>query len=101
MEREEAVAWLEAYRRAWEGADARGVLELFTADARYRAHPLRPAHTGHDGVADYWARATAGQRDVRVRLGADAFRIDGVMRRIPDHFHAHARDPAWPGFAWS
>jgi hypothetical protein len=24
-----------------------------------------------------------------------------VMRRIPDHFHAHARDPAWPGFAWS
>jgi hypothetical protein len=22
------------------------------------------------------------------------------MRRIPDHFHAHARDPAWPGFAW-
>jgi ketosteroid isomerase-like protein len=69
MEREEAVAWLEAYRRAWEGADARGVLELFTDDARYRSHPLRPAHTGHDGVADYWARATADQRDVRVRLG--------------------------------
>jgi hypothetical protein len=21
-----------------------------------------------------------------------------VMRRIPDHFHAHARDPAWWGF---
>jgi SnoaL-like domain len=69
MEREEAVAWLEAYRGAWERADARGVLELFTADARYRAHPLRPAHTGHDGVAGYWARATAGQRDVRVRFG--------------------------------
>ena len=33
------------------------------------------------------------------RLGEDAFRIDPVMRRIPDHFHAHARDPAWPGFA--
>jgi hypothetical protein len=33
------------------------------------------------------------------RLGGE-FRIDGVMRRIPDHFHAHARDPAWPGFAW-
>ena len=27
------------------------------------------------------------------RLGG-AFRIDPVMRRIPDHFHAHARDPA-------
>jgi hypothetical protein len=34
------------------------------------------------------------------RLGEGAFRIDPVMRRIPDHFHAHARDPAWPGFAW-
>jgi hypothetical protein len=33
------------------------------------------------------------------RLGGEV-RIDGVMRRIPDHFHAHARDPAWPGFAW-
>ncbi len=26
--------------------------------------------------------------------------VDGNMRNIPDHFHAHARDPAWPGFAW-
>jgi hypothetical protein len=32
------------------------------------------------------------------RLGADRFRVDPVMRRIPDHFHAHARDPAWWGF---
>jgi hypothetical protein len=35
------------------------------------------------------------------RLGDGAFRIDHGMRRIPDHFHAHARDPGWPGFAWS
>jgi limonene-1,2-epoxide hydrolase len=69
MEPGEAIAWLEGYRRAWERADARGVLELFTPDARYRAHPLRPAHTGHDGVAAYWARATADQVEVRVRLG--------------------------------
>jgi len=29
------------------------------------------------------------------RFGADGFHIDGVMRQIPDHFHAHARDPHW------
>ena len=23
-----------------------------------------------------------------------------LICRTPDHFHAHARDPAWPGFAW-
>ena len=25
------------------------------------------------------------------RFGADGFVVDGVMRQVPDHFHAHAR----------
>ena len=29
------------------------------------------------------------------RFGADGFHVDRVMRQIPDHFHAHARDPNW------
>ena len=29
------------------------------------------------------------------RFGADGFNVDRVMRQIPDHFHAHARDPNW------
>lgn len=29
------------------------------------------------------------------RFGVDGYSIDGVMRQIPDHFHAHARDPGW------
>ena len=29
------------------------------------------------------------------RFGPDAFSIDRVMRQIPDHFHAHARDSGW------
>jgi ketosteroid isomerase-like protein len=69
MEHERVDAWLEGYRRAWEQADTPAVLGLFTADATYRSHPLRPAYTGHDGVADYWAQATADQEDVRVRFG--------------------------------
>lgn len=29
-------------------------------------------------------------------LGAGEWRLDAVMRQIPDHFHAHARTiPAW------
>jgi hypothetical protein len=27
------------------------------------------------------------------RYGVDGFRVDPVMRQIPDHFHAHARVP--------
>lgn len=28
-------------------------------------------------------------------FGEGGFHIDAVMRQIPDHFHAHARDPGW------
>jgi len=28
-------------------------------------------------------------------LGAGTWSLDAVMRQIPDHFHAHARDPGW------
>lgn len=28
-------------------------------------------------------------------FGDGNFSIDDVMRQIPDHFHAHARDPNW------
>ncbi len=29
------------------------------------------------------------------RFGAGGWSLDQVMRQIPDHFHAHARDPEW------
>ena len=29
------------------------------------------------------------------RFGEGGFSVDKVMRQIPDHFHAHARDPHW------
>ena len=29
------------------------------------------------------------------RLGPGHWSVDRVMRQIPDHFHAHARDPHW------
>jgi len=29
------------------------------------------------------------------RFGPGTYNVDRVMRQIPDHFHAHARDPNW------
>lgn len=29
------------------------------------------------------------------RFGEGNFEIDRTMRQVPDHFHAHARDPRW------
>jgi hypothetical protein len=56
-------------------------------------------HHGPDPPAEDRDHMLARLSEVAAsRLGA--FRVDPVMRRIPDHFHAHARDPNWPGFAW-
>ena len=61
--------WLEAYRRAWEGADVEAAVALFTDDAVYRSHPFRPPHVGHEGIRRYWAGATSGQANVSVAFG--------------------------------
>ncbi|MGO9196918.1 MAG: hypothetical protein ACLQK4_07290 [Acidimicrobiales bacterium] len=34
-------------------------------------------------------------RVARERFGESPFSVDRVMRQIPDHFHAHARDEGW------
>ena len=41
-------------------------------------------------------RRAAGER-----FGPDGWKVDRVMRQIPDHFHAHARDPQWQARRWS
>lgn len=35
------------------------------------------------------------ERVARDRFGDVPFTVDRVMRQIPDHFHAHARDRDW------
>lgn len=92
MERERADAWLEAYRQAWEEADARAIPGMFTQEARYRAHPQGTAYTGHDAIADYWTRATAGQRDIQVRFGDPI--VDGD--RVAAEFWATMRSDGGP-----
>ena len=61
--------WLEAYRRAWEDADADAVVELFTEDAIYRSSPFHEPHVGSDAIHAYWSRAVGGQTERRVLIG--------------------------------
>jgi hypothetical protein len=35
------------------------------------------------------------ERVAAEQFGEVTFKIDRVMRQIPDHFHAHARDDGW------
>lgn len=61
--------WIEEYRLAWEKRDAEAASGLFTPDATYRDNIFEDAHQGREGVSAYWQSVTAGQSDVRVRMG--------------------------------
>lgn len=51
---------------------------------------------GADPPADALVHMESVLRDVADRrFGEGGWTLDSVMRQIPDHFHAHARDPGW------
>lgn len=58
-------------------------------------------HHGTDPPADHVEHMLARLADAGgARFGPDGWRIDRTMRQIPDHFHAHCRDPGWMQRRW-
>lgn len=55
----------------------------------WRRHGTVPPSDEHEHMLARLSEVAAA------RFGVDGYTIDGVMRQIPDHFHAHARDPNW------
>ena len=71
-------SWLEAYRRAWEEADADAAAALFAEGATYRSNIFEDPYEGRDGVRRYWTEVTSTQEDVHVQIGrpfADGDRV--------------------------
>jgi hypothetical protein len=65
----DAQTWLEAYRRAWEEADADAAAALFDERATYRSNIFQAPHEGREGVRRYWLNVTRTQENVRVLMG--------------------------------
>lgn len=55
----------------------------------WRSHGREPPQAALDHMLGELDRVAAE------RFGVGGFSVDRVMRQIPDHFHAHARDPNW------
>ena len=55
----------------------------------WREHGATPPETAVDHMV------AALDRVATSRFGSGGYNIDRIMRQIPDHFHAHARDPNW------
>ncbi len=75
LDRSTFTAWLDAYKAAWETRDPSAVEALFTDDATYRENPFEEPFQGATGVGDYWARVTAGQRDITFTY--ELFAVEG------------------------
>jgi uncharacterized protein (TIGR02246 family) len=56
--------WLHRYEQAWETRDAQAASSIFSEDALYYETPYAEPFRGRQGIADYWARVTADQREV-------------------------------------
>jgi predicted SnoaL-like aldol condensation-catalyzing enzyme len=61
--------WAEAYRVAWETANADAAAELFAEDGTYRSNIYEEPHRGRAGVVGYWTDVTSVQSEVTVRMG--------------------------------
>jgi hypothetical protein len=61
----------------------------------WKGHGTDPAVDEVEHMVDQLRRAASE------RFGPDGWTVDRVMRQIPDHFHAHARDPQWQARRWS
>jgi hypothetical protein len=55
----------------------------------WRTHGTDPSPEDHEHMLAQLSRVADAV------LGAGTWSLDPTMRQIPDHFHAHARDPEW------
>jgi|Tabmets5t2r1_1033131.scaffolds.fasta_scaffold10200_2 hypothetical protein len=101
MRADQVGAWRDGYGLAWERADAHGVIGLFTEDATYRPHPLRPCMPGHDGIRGVLGAGGTrpGQRPGPVRradrrVGAPSSSSRSARQPPQGDAHGHAR--RWP-----
>lgn len=65
LREDEAVAWLERYKEAWEQRDVELIAGIFAQDATYRETPYTSPDEGRAGVRNYWRRnVVRNQRDI-------------------------------------
>src|SRR5262245_53813947 len=66
LTRDAFESWLQGYRAAWEGRDAKAAAALFTPTAEYYWTPFVSPQRGRDEIAAVWQHAVSQQRDIRM-----------------------------------
>jgi ketosteroid isomerase-like protein len=73
-----AVAFVDGYRRSWEGWDVPGFLDLFSDEVVYVAHATQETVVGREALASYLRKEAGEQGDVSVRMGNPVVEGDHV-----------------------
>jgi hypothetical protein len=61
-------AWMDAYKRAYEGRDPDAAASLFTGDATYQWGPFGDLLEGPAAIRDRWAKAVLDDRETDYRF---------------------------------
>jgi hypothetical protein len=67
--REQAMAFVQAYRRTWEEWDVPAFVDLFTDEVVYVAHATEETVVGRAALTSYLHKEESEQGRVRVRMG--------------------------------
>jgi len=76
--REQAMAFVGAYRRTWESWDFTGFVDLFTDDVVYVAHATQETVVGRAALERYIRKEAADQGQASVRMGSPLIDADHV-----------------------
>lgn len=64
-----AHQWLDRLGSAWRDRDPEAVVDLFTSQAIYHAHPFQAPLRGRTEITRYWASATSTPTGIEVTFG--------------------------------
>lgn len=95
--REDAVAFVEGYGRAWERWDVSGFVALFNDEVVYVAHATDETIVGRTALESYVRKEEAEQGQVGVRMGSPVIEAD----RVAAEFWVTGTPGARPGPRWA
>lgn len=62
--REQATAWLDGYKRAWETRSPELIAALFSDAAEYHITPFQAPLIGREAIREYWRGIARTQHDI-------------------------------------
>jgi ketosteroid isomerase-like protein len=71
--------WMDAYKQAYIGRDAKAAAKLFTDDATYQWGPFGELLHGPEEIRERWARAVGDERETSYTFDYEVLAVTGEV----------------------